>query len=199
VEEINASNGLPATGTSPMDLTKMFQPEGKKRSWEDTFAPKSSHEQDRRPNKRRHGNDGRNRRGNRSGQGRQGKGFNNRNAGTGPSVPTLQIPTSNNAPPVQRSFHPLPPKPTTVPPPPPSAAYLEKLPETADTGRSKSGSANGQSANPRRSASPDSGTQQNTGWRQRDYDRPNGDRDIGRVPANADVRRRGTAAMEVYK
>ncbi len=194
----------------------MFQPEGKKRSWEDSFAQKSGHEQDRRPNKRRHGNDGRNRRGNRSSQGRQGKGFNNRkyvenifspnlpsytysSAGTGPSVPTLQIPTSNNAPPVQRSFHPLPPKPTTVPPPPPSAAYLEKLPETADTGRSNSGSANGQSTNPRRSASPNSGIQQNTGWRQRDYDRPNGDGDIGRVPANADVRRRGTAAMEVYK
>jgi hypothetical protein len=64
----------------PTDASNVRKPnEGKKRSWDEFLnTGKPAQDQERRPNKRRHGNDGRNRRNNRNRHGNKGGGGGNR-------------------------------------------------------------------------------------------------------------------------
>jgi hypothetical protein len=122
--------------------------------------------------------------------------------------------TENPPPPVHRSVHPLPPKPTGVPPPPPptlpsaSSSYVDhKILHRQHSSSHHGGEVkprvnshpHSQAPSNRRSASPP--RQQETDYRQRNHDRikANGEGSSVAVTDNADVRRRGTAAMEVYR
>ena len=126
--------------------------------------------------------------------------------------------TEAPAPIVHRSVHPLPPKPVTGPPPPPSS-YVDNTPSNKQHSSSHYGGkvesentphSRSQPANSRRSASPP--RQQEGNYRQREYEKRKADgsglrnRNEKGGPStrpelgeNADVRRRGSAAMEVYR
>ena len=128
------------------------------------------------------------------------------------------------APPVHRSVHPLPPKPTTgpSPPPPPPSSYVDnKSPRRQRSSSQNNGEAKSERAvqdrsrpsSNRRSASPP--CKQETNYRKREYSKASTEDDgpprvrggaDGKetaakqpVPDNADVRRRGSAIMEVYR
>ena len=128
--------------------------------------------------------------------------------------------TEPSQPLVHRSVHPLPPKPTIGPLPPPASAYVgttspnKQHSSSQNDGEVKSeGSAQrrSQASNNRRSASPLHLSE--IAYRKRDYDIYQEHNENPRLRSgidekettlkqfteNADIRRRGSTAMEVYR
>ncbi|KAI5813337.1 hypothetical protein BZA77DRAFT_121915 [Pyronema omphalodes] len=130
--EKTSANGSGTTENAKPDTQKK-EGGGKKRNWDDFLGgkqnPGQEQQQGGRPNKRRYGHEGRNRRNNRQrrgGGGGGGHGADHRAHNKNTSQDTQMAGTAKNesqpppapAPPVTRSVHPLPPKPTVGPPPP---------------------------------------------------------------------------------